>query len=143
MKKTGVLLVVSILIISCKAEPSKINYGNDACHYCKMTIVDKTHASEIVTNKGKASKYDAIECMLNDLQDRNKEDIALYLVTDYVNPEKLTDATVATYLISESIQSPMGANLTAFANKADAERNVKNNQDSLFTWEEMKDRFSN
>lgn len=143
MKKTGVLLVVSILIISCKVEPSKINYGNDACHYCKMTIVDKTHASEIVTNKGKASKYDAIECMLNDLQDRNKEDIALYLVTDYVNPEKLTDATVATYLISESIQSPMGANLTAFANKADAERYVKNNQDTLFTWEEMKDRFSN
>ena len=132
-----------LLIISCKVEPSKINYGNDVCHYCKMTIVDKTHASEIVNNKGKASKYDAIECMLNDIQERNKDDIALYLVTDYINPEKLTDATNATYLISESIQSPMGANLTAFANKSDAEKFAKSNNDKLLTWAEINDRFSN
>jgi copper chaperone NosL len=30
-----------------------------------MTIVDKVHAAEIVTKKGKVCKFDATECMIN------------------------------------------------------------------------------
>ena len=61
--------IVTILFLSlaaCTVAPVPINFGSDGCHFCKMTIVDKQHAAELVTSKGKAYKYDAIECMIDD-----------------------------------------------------------------------------
>ena len=81
-----------------------------------MTIVDPKHAAQIVTTKGKAFKYDAIECMLNHLKAWDQAPVELYLVSDYSDSHKLIDAHVAHYLISEDISSPMGANLSAFGN---------------------------
>lgn len=143
MKKVSILLFFSLVLIfiSCSIEPAKIVYGQDACHFCKMTIVEETHAAQIVTKKGKAFKYDAIECLLNDLENHEKEDIALYLVTDYLTPQKLIDAKTATFLISKSIQSPMGANLSAFENKNDAEEYAKNEQDKIFDWADLQNHF--
>ena len=130
-----------LVFISCAIEPSKIAYGQDACHFCKMTIVEETHAAQIVTKKGKAFKYDAIECLLNDLENHEKEDIALYLVTDYLTPQKLIDAKTATFLISKSIQSPMGANLSAFENRNEIEEYAKNEEDKIFDWADLQKHF--
>lgn len=137
MKNILFIISVFIVITACEVKPQPINYGNDACHYCKMTIVDKTHAAEIVTKKGKPYKYDAIECMLNDLKDRENNKIALFLVSDYGNPGALIDATEATYLVSPTIKSPMGANLTAFLKKNKAEGYVNNGDDKIYNWNEI------
>jgi copper chaperone NosL len=134
---------VIILNTSCSIEPKKIEYGSDACHYCKMTIVDQQHAAEIVTKKGKAFKYDAIECMMNDIEEKDFNEIGLFLVTDYVTPEKLVDATKATYLISKHIQSPMGANLSGFEKQSKVQEFVKDDEDKVFTWEELQKYFYN
>ncbi len=143
MKKLVGFLLVLNLFFSCSIEPSKIEYGKDACHYCKMTIVEETHAAQIVTEKGKPYKYDAIECLLNDFENREEKDIALFLVTDYETPKKLIDAKTATYLISKNIKSPMGANLTAFAQKENAEKYATNGTDKIFNWEELQNHFFN
>ena len=143
MKKLVGFLLVLYLLFSCSIEPSKIEYGKDACHYCKMTIVEETHAAEIVTKKGKPYKYDAIECLLNDFENREEKDIALFLVTDYETPKKLIDAKTATYLISKNIKSPMGANLTAFTQKENAEKYATNGTDKIFNWEELQNHFFN
>ena len=132
------------LITACAIEPSTIEYGKDACHYCKMNIVDKTHATQMVTKKGKSFKYDAIECMLNDLKGKDQQSIALFLVTDYLKPETLIDATTATYLITEAIQSPMGANLSAFADQEKTNAFItKINSGTLYTWNELQNNFYN
>ncbi|MDX5584073.1 MAG: nitrous oxide reductase accessory protein NosL [Aureibaculum sp.] len=143
MKKLVGFLLVLNLLFSCSIEPSKIEYGKDACHYCKMTIVEETHAAEIVTKKGKPYKYDAIECLLNDFENREEKDIALFLVTDYLTPKKLIDAKTATYLISKNIKSPMGANLTAFIQKENAEKYATNGTNKIFNWEELQNHFFN
>lgn len=108
--------IAIVLLISggCEVKPVEINYGSDACHFCKMTIVDKQYASQIVTVKGKAFKYDAIECMMNDYAKWQEPTPELFLVTDFSNPGNLVDAKVAHYLISKELPSPMGASLTAF-----------------------------
>jgi copper chaperone NosL len=107
-----------------------------------MNIVDRQHAAEIVTSKGKPYKYDAIECMLQDTKDRKNEfEVALYLMTDYSNPGKLVDAAKATYLISENLPSPMGANLTGFANREDALNIQLQKEGNLYNWNELKDLF--
>lgn len=137
------VLIILTLLVACKVEESPINYGKDACHFCKMTIVDKQHAAEIVTKKGKPYKYDAIECMVRELNNEDENDIALVLINDYSTPGKLVDARSATYLISENLPSPMGANLTGFQNKLDAELVYKEKSGKLLTWNELKVLFSN
>ena len=72
---SGILL----LTISCKVEPEAIEYGKDQCSFCEMNIVDKTHAAQYVTKKGKQFKFDAIECMVNDLNEKNEEDISYFI----------------------------------------------------------------
>ena len=51
-------LLTFITLSSCNIQPQPINYGEDACHFCKMNIIDKQHAAQIVTSKGKAFKFD-------------------------------------------------------------------------------------
>ena len=131
------LICLLLTVASCEVKPVPINYGTDSCQFCKMTIVDRQHDAQYVTKKGKQFKFDAVECMLNDLSENGKEHLALLLVSDYANPGKMTDAIQATYLISEEIKSPMGANLSSFAQKEDAERTMKSHGGELYSWEEM------
>lgn len=135
------ILFLFFIFLGCNVSPQPIDYGSDACHFCKMNIVDKQHASEIVTKKGKAYKFDSTECMLNFLNEFENTTIALYLSNDYANPEKLIDATKATFLISEQIPSPMGANLSAFKNNDDALKLQKEKGGELYTWDELLNYF--
>ena len=137
----GMSILTLLLVTSCKVEPEQINYGKDGCHFCKMTIVDKQHASELVTAKGKVYKYDAIECLINDLKKRDSAEVGLLLVNDYNKPGELISAATATFLISEGVPSPMGAFLSAFSDKADAEAVKSENGGELFEWQEVKNQI--
>jgi len=135
--------IALFILNSCSVEPKKIKYGEDHCHYCDMTVVDKTHASEYVTKKGRAYTFDAIECLVNDLNENKNEDMMSFiLVANYSNPGELIAATEATYLISESIKSPMGANLSAFKLKEKATGYLNKGNGKLYNWEELKTKFS-
>ena len=126
-----------MMLVSCNVSPQAIDYGSDGCHFCKMTIVDKVHAAEIVTKKGKVYKFDATECMINFMNDFDASEIELYLSNNYTEPEQLIDAQKATFLISKNIPSPMGAYLSAFKNKADAEKMQSEKGGDLYSWEEL------
>jgi copper chaperone NosL len=143
MKKQFVLLFLPVLfLLGCNISPQPINYGEDACHYCTMTIVDHQHAAQIVTDKGKAYKFDAIECMLNYLKENKDINPELFLVNDFMNPGQLIDATKATYLISKNIPSPMGKYLSAFQTKEAADKTKIKYEGKLYTWEEILDYFN-
>lgn len=126
----GVLLVCS----SCKIEAEEILYGKDACHFCSMTIVDRQHAAQIVTQKGRAYKFDAVECMINDLKRREGQELSIILVNDYNEPGKQISAMDATYLICNEIPSPMGANLSAFLNAEIANKMKEAKGGEIYTW---------
>jgi len=138
MKYFIFLGLITVLLVSCNVSPQHIEYGTDACHYCNMTIVDRQHASQVVTKKGKAFKYDAIECMINSLHDDMKDtEIALYLVADFNQPGQLMDATVSSYLVSDQVSSPMGANLSAFENENASQKAKDKFTGELYSWEEI------
>lgn len=134
--------IVLLLTISCKVEPEAIEFGKDQCSFCKMNIVDKTHAAQFVTAKGKQFKFDAIECMVNYIAENSEEKIALLLVANYANPGEMTDAETATYLISKEIKSPMGANLSAFLLKSKAEEYQQKHSGEIYAWETLKQKLS-
>jgi len=131
------LLATALLLAACSVEPEPIAYGRDTCAFCRMTIVDKTHAAQLVTRKGKQFKYDAIECLVQNLPDWRADQIGLLLVADYAEPGALTDAESATYLISEGIKSPMGAYLSAFSSPEAAEVARKEHGGILYSWENL------
>lgn len=130
-------LALLLLFFGCNVSPQPINYGHEACHFCQMTIVDKVHAAEIATKKGKIYKFDATECMVNFINEFDVSEIKFYLTNHYLEPETLIDATKSTFLISKNIPSPMGAFITAFEKKADAEK-IKGEKDGiLYSWNEL------
>jgi len=138
------IIALLLILYGCNVSPKAIDYGNDGCHYCKMTIVDKIHATEIVTKKGKVYKFDASECMIHFLKEfEDTSKIELYLANNYTNPEAFIDATKATFLISENIPSPMGAFLSAFKNKADAEKEQAKKGGTLYTWSGIQNHLNN
>ncbi|MCB0706504.1 MAG: nitrous oxide reductase accessory protein NosL [Saprospiraceae bacterium] len=105
-----------LLLTACSTEPRPIEYGNEACFSCKMTIVDPQHAAELVSDKGKVFVFDAIECMVEHYKKVPDQSFAHILVNDFHNPGAFLNATQASYLISPQLPSPMGANLQAFSN---------------------------
>jgi len=131
------LIAVLLVFTACQVKPEAIDYGNDGCYFCKMTIVDKVHAAEVVTTKGKVYKFDATECMVNFMNDFETNTIALYLSNDFNDPETLIDATQATFLISENVPSPMGAYLSAFKSFEEAQAVQKEKSGELYSWDEL------
>ncbi|HMB61702.1 MAG TPA: nitrous oxide reductase accessory protein NosL [Eudoraea sp.] len=136
-----ILVLMLMGINGCNVGPKPVQYGTDGCHYCSMTIVDRQHAAQLVTTKGKAFKFDAIECMMHHLQELDQEDVAMFLVTDYDKPGELIDATAAIYLISSGIPSPMGEYLTAFADQKAAQQAQSAHEGELLGWQELLLRF--
>ena len=133
----------TLTLLACNTGPAPIDYGEDSCDFCRMHIVDRQHAAEIVTNKGKVYKYDAIECMLNDHEHNQASLVDLFLVTDYNLPGTLIDAQQATFLISESIPSPMGEYLSSFRSAEEAIAVKETNDGEIYNWEGILSRFDN
>jgi copper chaperone NosL len=79
-----------------------------------MSIADQQYGSELITDKGRVLKYDAAECMVNQLV---KESVAyqrLYAVP-YDEPETLKPVDSLIFVIDQQFRSPMGASLAAFS----------------------------
>ena len=134
------MLAGSILILaSCKAEFDPIDYGHDACTHCKMTIVDKRYAAEILTKKGKAYKFDDIVCLKKYIGEKKMplDDLSIF-VADYKNPESnFLDAQFAVYLHSDIFKSPMNGCFAAFAKPEDAWRLKDSLNTDLLKWENL------
>ena len=137
------LAVLGFTYSACSTDPEEINFGTDQCSLSRMSISEHRFGAEIVTKKGKIFKYDAAECMFNALSlgNINYNDAAGFYVIDASNPKKLIDGVTASYLISEKLPSPMGANLSAYSKKSDAEANQKQHGGELKTWDDLLVKF--
>lgn len=133
MKKLLSALLI-VLLQACSPSPKPINYGTDKCDFCRMTIVDPQFAAELVTDKGKVHKFDAVECMIQYRKSATEQHFALLLVNDYLQEGTLQAAEACTYLISPGLPSPMGANLSAFSDRESAEAHRQQKDGTLYSW---------
>lgn len=135
------LFVFILSMYSCSQNPQPIDYGNDACHYCRMTIVDKIHGAEIVTDKGKVFKFDAAECLIRYKNELENTQGYLFLTNYFEKPEELVSMEKASFLVSENLPSPMGGFLTAFQTKDKAIEVKKDKGGNIHTWKEIQTQF--
>jgi copper chaperone NosL len=140
MKKLLRLSLLPLLVlVACSPEPQPIEYGSDQCAFCRMTVVDRQHAAQVVTSKGRVYKFDAIECMIPYVAaEGGPQGFAHLLVADYAAPGELVNAAAATYLISPAVPSPMGAFLSAFADEDQARALRDEKGGELYSWEEIR-----
>ncbi|WP_020570821.1 hypothetical protein [Neolewinella persica] len=108
------LLLLTTIFCTCgPAHPEPIVYGKDQCAFCRMAIVDVNFGAELVTKKGRVMKYDAAECMANQLSKEAIDFQQLYAVP-YDQPATLWPVDSLSFVIDDAFRSPMGANLVAF-----------------------------
>lgn len=119
-----------------------INTEKDQCVHCNMFIRD-TQFSALAIDSEKTHKFDAIECLVNFLKNKEESTFSKLLVADYSAGGKLINATTAVYLKSKEIASPMGAYLSAYSTQEVAERILKEKGGELMNWNELKARFKN
>lgn len=131
LRGTVALLFTALLCTCGPAHPEPIVYGKDQCAFCRMAIVDVNFGSELVTDKGRVMKYDAAECMANQLAKEDLAAAALYAVP-YDQPNSLLPVDSLTFLIDPEYRSPMGANLVAFSPSAAGPYRGRG-----LTWEEV------
>ncbi|MDX1684417.1 MAG: nitrous oxide reductase accessory protein NosL [Saprospiraceae bacterium] len=137
------IALMSLIIVGCSADVRPIDYGKDNCEYCKMTVVDPQFAAEAVTSKGRIYTFDAIECLVNYVGEKEDVNFKLLMVNDYTSPPDLIDARTATYLISEKIPSPMGAFLSGYESRAKAQEYQDEFGGKLYDWHSLKNTFEN
>lgn len=137
-----VCLAISVLIAGCSTEPEPIAYGKDACHFCKMTIVDNKFGTEIMTSKGKAFKFDDVHCMVSYLKkERVQEaDMAHIVVNDFNQGGAFIPVKDAYFLFSEVFKSPMRGDIAAFKNETEASKS-KPTDTKTMTWTEVMAHF--
>jgi copper chaperone NosL len=127
----------SLLLFSCSIEPQAIAYGSENCHHCQMTISDNRFGAELLNPKGKAFKFDSAECLAAYLQSPAAAEAALVLVTDFARPGQLIPVSQAVFLQSENQPSPMGLNLSAFADRSQATTAARQKDGTLLTWTDV------
>lgn len=135
----GLILLMLLLLAACgqaaltAQTPPEILYGEDVCDHCGMIISDERFAAALVIETGpnrlEHRIFDDIGDMFGYVDELNKAQaqgleegakIVTYFVHDYHSLEWL-DAREAYFVVSESVHSPMGSGMAAFAQAAEAE----------------------
>lgn len=129
-------------LLACSPEPRDIEYGQDLCAYCKMTVVDAQYGAEVVTTKGRVYVFDAIECMVHFTQEKTDIEYAHVLVNHYTEPGVLNDAKESGYLICEALPSPMGAFLNALPTMEEAKTLRDSKGGEVYNWDELKKKLN-
>jgi copper chaperone NosL len=134
------VLFIALFLVSCEPTVQAIDYGHDGCSYCRMTIVETFYGSEILTKKGKAYKFDSVECLAafiikeevpaNKIQD-------LYF-TDFENAGKLFPLDEMIFVQAKKLKSPMGLNLSAYRNQKTADDVAMLYFGETLSWDQVK-----
>ncbi|MBI5266836.1 MAG: nitrous oxide reductase accessory protein NosL [candidate division Zixibacteria bacterium] len=144
-KVAGATAVIALfLLASCGASgPIPIQYGQDACDYCSMTIADQNFAAELVNHKGKAYKFDSIECLAAYcVKSPTQSDHASLYVTDRNHPGRLVELEKTSLVGTERLRSPMGMGLVAVGSAVAADSvKIAYGGDTL-SWDRVKQRVA-
>src|SRR5690554_56647 len=122
-----------VVLVGCSVKPEAIVFGQDHCTYCRMSIADPKFGAELVTDKGKVLKFDALECMIPYFQENNDTEYAHILAIAYDEPGELKPVASLKFAFSENFTSPMGGNLAALSSSTLLEDGL-----SPVDWEEIK-----
>ena len=116
-----VLLLLGVLAAGCAsgpAQPIQVRLGEDACAYCRMTIVSTATAAQIVVPGAEPVIFDELGCLSNYLS-ANTVAAATIFVADH-RTGAWVEASSAVFTRTNT-QTPMSSGLLAHADTASRE----------------------
>lgn len=139
MKKIIILMLLPLAaLFSCEEKGVQpIAYGKDKCAFCTMKIMDNSYGTELVDTEGKAYKFDSSECMIRFMHQNADKKYTDKLSNYYESVGELIPVEEATFLVSDNLPSPMGAGITAFKTKEDAQKMQQEKTGEVYTFGEL------
>jgi copper chaperone NosL len=124
-KSCILLWAVLFILAACSPKPEgpqppEINYGQEMCSACGMSIDDPRFAAATLLASGKYLKFDDAGEMFRYHMNHPEDQVAAWFVHDYPS-EKWIRGEQAIFVHSTSLQTPMGSGVAAFADRAEAE----------------------
>ena len=129
--KTVVALVVAILLIivltsGCSRNPNdgppQVRYGQDECALCGMIVSDERHAAALRTLIDGQTR-DLLFDDVGDMIEYEQEKRAIKPIRRYVHDfetRQWVEAAQAKFVQDETVHTPMGSGILAFADEARA-----------------------
>jgi copper chaperone NosL len=137
----GIAAIPLLLVIAAcqRTGPVAIRYGSDACEYCRMTIVDRGFAAQLITRTGKVYRFDDPGCLRAFAMSGRIRDNEIHSVwvNDHDNPDSVMNVRAAFFVASEQIKAPMNGNLAAFGSRTSAEAAQKAWGGQIQTWDAL------
>lgn len=128
--KTILLAFLILLLSACGGgtvdpnTPPEIVYGEDVCQRCGMIISDDRFAAALVVenaaNDYEQLLFDDAGEMFAYAADNSQSKIVSWFVHDF-NSREWLDATSAWFVVADSLQTPMGFGVAAFAQESEAQ----------------------
>lgn len=136
--------IILMLLTSCNAGPQPLQLAKDNCDFCQMTIGDARFGAEIVTQKGKAFKFDDMHCIMAYINSGviDQKDIKDIYLVDFSGTHELKNRNEMNLLKSDNLHSPMGGNIAAFSSKDSLNRVNNTFKGDEIQWENIKAKVS-
>jgi len=145
MKRT-ILALLALAFCGCQREPAdgppKIAYGRDECVHCGMIVSEERHAAAlraVIDGQVRDIAFDDIGDMLAwEREQTPAVEVKRRFVHDFETRQWL-DAASAYYVISETIHTPMGSGIIAFATEPAARAKLDAVKGNLLTFDQLRD----
>ncbi len=126
MKSLPLLSLGLLVLTSCnkapRTGPPDLRYGRDECAECGMSIVEEHSACALLVLEHDRREYklfDDLGCLLDHEREHHPQTVERH-THDYAT-KRWISADSARYLMSESVRTPMGSWIAAYADDAAAE----------------------
>jgi copper chaperone NosL len=132
-------LLVPLLMLACDTGPEPVHLGAEECAHCSMLITERRYAAQLVSTRGKAFKFDSIECLRAFVQAGAVApgDTRSIWVTDSEAGAGWLDAHGAVFLRSPALRTPMGGGLAAYELAVDARRAAEQLGGEVLSWSQL------
>ena len=147
MTRTGiwirclVLCLVGLLAACAKGsgepKPPEILYGQDLCSQCGMVIDDPRFAAATILKDGSSLKFDDAGEMLIYHMNHPEKQVQVWWAHDFRTEEWIRGET-AFYVKADTLKTPMGTGIVAFADRAQAEEAAQESKGKIYTFDEIR-----
>jgi copper chaperone NosL len=136
MWRASVAAMVAVAVTACAIEPQPVHLGSEECAHCRMVITEPQFAAQALNSKGKAFKFDAVECLASWVTSGEGSGIELHSlwVADHQEPTSWLRVEDARFLRSDAVHTPMGAGVVALRDEQAARAQQEMRGGELLHW---------
>jgi len=129
------ILTVSGCVGEHRRRPPVIRYGRDVCDECRMIISEERFSAASFNSEGEAVRFDGIGCLIR-YHVRHPLHAEKTWVHDYQS-EKWVQADSAFFVSTQTVATPMGSGIVAFASQSEAARFMSDHGGTSVEWNNL------